>query len=431
MRLPGSAYRLADATVPACLVDDVALVADRDGLARVDVDIADGRIAAIAPSGRTSASNALPLAGRMIWPGFVDLHTHLDKGHIWDRAPNPDATHVGAVGTVAADRAGRWSAEDVRRRMDFSLRSAYAHGSIAIRTHIDSQNPQRRISWPVVAAMREAWAGRITLQAASICQLELFADPAEADDLAGIVADHGGLLGGVVLARGDLTDLLDRLFMAAKIHDLDIDLHVDETTDAGVTGLRQVAEATLRHGYVGRVVCGHVCAIACQDTAQAAETVALVAKAGIGIVSLPMCNMYLQGRAPATTPRLRGVTLLHEFRAAGVPVAIASDNTRDPFYAFGDLDMLEVMREGVRIGQLDRPYGDWPSAFTRVPADLMHLPEAGRLKAGAPADMVILRGRRYSEILSRPESARTVLRAGNAIDTTLPDYAELDDLILP
>jgi hypothetical protein len=42
------------------------------------------------------------------------------------------------------------------------------------------------------------------------------------------------------------------------------------------------------------------------------------------------------------TPRWRGVTLLHELKAAGVPVAIASDNTRDQFYAYGDLDMLEV-----------------------------------------------------------------------------------------
>jgi cytosine deaminase len=432
MQLPGSTYRLADATVAACLVDGAALGGDRDGLVRVDIDVADGRIAAVAPAtGRPGTRPPIPLVGRMVWPCFVDLHTHLDKGHIWERAPNPDATHHGAVGTVAADRGTRWTAPDVSRRMDFSLRSAWAHGTTAIRTHLDSQAPQRRISWPVFAAMREAWAGRITLQAASIAPLELFSDRRDADDLAGVVADHGGLLGGVVLAPGDLTELLDRVFLAAKAHRLDIDLHVDETTDARATGLRQVAEATLRHGYEGRVVCGHVCAIAYQDHRQAAETIALVARAGIGIVSLPMCNIYLQGRAPATTPRQRGITLLHEFRAAGVPVAIASDNTRDPFYAFGDLDMLEVLREGVRIGQLDRPYGDWPTAFTRVPADLMRLPQAGRLAVGAPADLVILRGRRYSEILARPESDRTVLRAGRVIDTTLPDYAELDDLIQP
>ena len=34
---------------------------------------------------------------------------------------------------------------------------------------------------------------------------------------------------------------------------------------------------------------------------------------------------------------------------------IASDNTRDPFYPYGDLDMMEVWREGVRILHLDYP----------------------------------------------------------------------------
>ena len=31
--------------------------------------------------------------------------------------------------------------------------------------------------------------------------------------------------------------------------------------------------------------------------------------------------------------------------------------------------------------------------------------------------------------MSRPQSDRVVLRAGAAIDTTLPDYRELDDLM--
>ncbi len=45
------------------------------------------------------------------------------------------------------------------------------------------------------------------------------------------------------------------------------------------------------------------------------------------------------------TPRWRGIPPLHELRAAGIPVALASDNTRDQFYAYGDLDMLEVFSQ--------------------------------------------------------------------------------------
>ena len=91
-------------------------------------------------------------------PAFVDCHTHIDKGHIWPRKPNPDGTFIGALDAAGDDRAARWNAADVARRMDFSLRCAYAHGTAALRTHLDSLPPQETISWPVFEEMRERWA---------------------------------------------------------------------------------------------------------------------------------------------------------------------------------------------------------------------------------------------------------------------------------
>jgi cytosine deaminase len=141
-----------------------------------------------------------------------------------------------------------------------------------------------------------------------------------------------------------------------------------------------------------------------------------------------MCNLYLQDREPGRTPRRRGVTLLHEMAARGIRVALASDNCRDPFYGYGDHDLLEVFREAVRIAHLDRPVGAWPAAVTRVPAGLMGLPDAGLIRVGAAADLVLFRARHYSELLARPQQGRIVLRAGRPIDTALPDYRELDHL---
>jgi len=152
-----------------------------------------------------------------------------------------------------------------------------------------------------------------------------------------------------------------------------------------------------------------------------------VREAGITVVSLPMCNMYLQGRAPGRTPRWRGVTLLRELAEAGVPVSVASDNCRDPFYAWGDHDMLEVFREAVRIAHLDHPVAPWFDAVSATPASVMG--RAAAVREGAPANLVLLRARAWHEALSRPQADRIVLRLGRAIDTTLPDYAELDPLV--
>jgi cytosine/creatinine deaminase len=90
---------------------------------------------------------------------------------------------------------------------------------------------------------------------------------------------------------------------------------------------------------------------------------------------------------------------------------------------------LEVFTQAVRIAHLDRPYGNWVQAITSTPADLMGLENGGRIGVGLPADLVLFKARRFSELLARGQRDRIVLRDGRSIDTTLPDYAELDDLL--
>jgi cytosine deaminase len=399
-----------------------ARLLEREGL--FDIAIADGVIAAITPSaGATEDLDGLDLDGGLVWPGFVDLHTHLDKGHIWPRAPNPDGTFAAALATVAADRAAHWTAADIERRFEFGLRCAYAHGTVAIRTHLDSVPPQHRITWPLFAELRARWADRIALQGVALVPLVALEDRAYAEELAALVAACGGIMGGVLLPLPDLAARIGALLDLAMRHGLDLDLHVDESLDEGAHSLPLLAEAALARGYGGRIVVGHCCSLTMQPADAVAHALDLVARAGIAVVSLPMCNMYLQDRAPGRTPRRRGVTLLHEMAARGIPVAVASDNCRDPFYQYGDHDMIEVFREAVRIAHLDHPHATWHRAVTATPAALMG--RAAEVAVGTPADLVLLRARDLTEMLCRPQSDRVVLRRGQRLDVSVPDYRAL------
>ncbi|MBD3881255.1 cytosine deaminase [Phormidium tenue FACHB-886] len=450
-------YWLKNAHVPLALLPQGSAAAAAsptyEGLVLVDIEIRNGAIAQILPGGTSFSElvEAIDLRQGIVFPCFVDMHTHLDKGHIWQRAMNKSGTFGEALETIQRDREKYWDGEDVYRRMAFGLKCSYAHGTKAVRTHIDAFEEQAEISFGAVKALRAEWQNRVELQAVTLVPLEYFQTPA-GEKLADLVAEAGGILGGLALMTDTLDQDLDRVFALAIERGLDLDFHCDESGNPNDIALRQVASAAIRHSFSGQIVCGHCCSLSVQTPADVQQTLDRVVEAKIGVVSLPMCNLFLQDRNqqasqffaqtlaaaaaplklensfPSATPRWRGITLLHELKHSGVPVAVASDNCRDPFYGFGDHDMLEVFTQATRIAHFDSPYGDWCKSATATPAQLMKLP-FGQIEVGSPADLVLFKARYFSELLARPQSDRTVLRNGKSIDTTLPDYAELDDLL--
>ena len=414
--IPAGPVRLTNLRVPAACLDGGT------GMVTTSLVIADETFVETADS-----VSEVDMAGAIAFPAFIDMHTHLDKGHIWPRSANPDGSFEGALGAVRGDSAVRWSAADVRTRMEFSLRCAFAHGTRAIRTHLDSHAPQDAISWGVFREIRQDWSDRIALQAACLVACP-YVETDEFTGTADLVAAADGVLGMVTYPNQDLQLQLDGFFAAAEARGLAVDFHVDETMDPTVNTLKSIAQTVIAREFDAPVVVGHLCSLSAMDETEAMHTLDLVARAGLHVVSLPMCNLYLQDRHAARTPRNRGITLVHEMTARGIPVSFSSDNTRDPFYAYGDMDMLEVMREATRIGHLDHSVFDWTRAYLQHPATACGFDQPS-LAPGASADLVICNARSWTELFSRPQADRVVIRAGTQIDRTLPDYAELDPLM--
>lgn len=432
-------YWLTNGRIPLCFLENVHDVAlkpilslqgapHQEELVAVDVEVREGVIKNILPAGKTTIDSqpVIDLGQGLIWPCFIDMHTHLDKGHIWPRSPNLDGTFTGALATVHNDY-DNWQADELYQRMEFGLKCSYAHGTQALRTHLDSFGLLGKTSFKVFDELRRQWQDRLTLQAACLVSLDYFLTP-DADALAELVAEFHGVLGGVAYMNKDLVSQLDQVFTLAKRYDLDLDFHTDESLNPEAITLRYVAEAALRHDFQGSITCGHCCSLSVQSPEVVETTLALVKAANIGIVSLPMCNLYLQDRQSAFTPRYRGVTLLHELHQRGISVALASDNCRDPFYAYGDHDGLDVFKQSVRIGHLDHPFDHWPRSLTNRPAQLMNLGNLGTLAPGTVANLICFKARSLNELVSRVQRDRVVIRQGQPIDTTLPDYRELDAL---
>jgi cytosine deaminase len=424
-------YWLKNAHIPVSLLENEGFSTQTaEGLTLVNLEINDGNINRITST--IPPEDNIPvidLKKKIVFPCFVDMHTHLDKGHSWQRCPNHDGTFDGALKMALEDSRREWRLEDVYRRMEFGVKCSYAHGTAAIRTHIDSFGQQAQISLTALAELQRQWAGKITLQAVSLVSLDYY-QTSEGAALADKIAEFGGILGGVAYTNPDLQAQIDITFKLAQERGLNLDFHLDENGDSDSTCLAAIARTAIKKQFSGQIICGHCCSLAVQSPEIIQETLNLVKNAGIAIVSLPMCNLYLQDRQEEKTPFWRGTTKIKEMKKAGIPVAFASDNCRDPFYGFGDHDGLEVFTQAVRIAHLDTPYADWVNSVTLTPANLLGLPHLGRIKTGLEANLLIFKARYFSELLSRPQWDRLVIRRGLSIDTTLPDYQELDDLVL-
>ena len=404
--------------------------AGADSASLLDVAIDGDRVVSVSAHNDRpppAGCRAVDLAGRIVLPAFVDAHVHLDKAHTWDRAPNRTGRFAEALETLAADKAN-WTRADLLRRGGFALRCAWEHGTRLMRTHVDTWLPGGEVNHAAMAELREEWRGRIELQTVPLTGIANYGG-AEGEAIADLAMKHGaGALGGWSPMSAELPRQLDRLLAIAADRGVGVDLHVDENGRPEEEVLRLLSEAVLRTRFAHPVVCGHCCSLSVQEPDRQRSTIARVREAGIRVVSLPLCNLYLQGRgdggAPAT-PRWRGITLIHELIDAGVPVACASDNVRDAFHAFGDLDASEVLIESIRLAHLDTRLGEALRLVTSAAADLLGRPEMGRIGTGAPSRLVVFPARCLSEFLSRPGSPRQLVDGEKIRDACPPSYEEL------
>jgi cytosine deaminase len=236
------------------------------------------------------------------------------------------------------------------------------------------------------------------------------------DDAARLMAqalDAGAdVVGGAPALAAQPLATIDMLFDLAVRRSRRLDLHVDESLDSEDRLLAHVALCAKRFGMAGRVVVGHCCSLSAMPPAMAAPLVEAVAEAGIGVVTLPASNLFLQGRgAPRLPPR--GLTRVSDLLAAGVEVACAWDNIQDPFNPTGTGDLLEVCRWLFLAAHLpwDAASSLYAMAAT-VPAALMGLGDEFGVREGAWADLLILDAVDPTDAIMSGPLERTVLFHG-------------------
>jgi cytosine deaminase len=404
-------------SLPCVLRGGNVVVHGTSGPQRLDVAVgADGRIAAL---GRELAAAAgavtVELAGSLIVPGLVDAHQHLDKALTRDRIPNPSGTLDGAVAGFR-DYAAGLTREALLERARRTLDRCLARGTVAIRTHANVDPQLKSRSVEALVALREECRERARLQVVAFVTSGATKGGADAKGwLDDAIAAGADAVGGAPAIADDPPAFLDLLFAAADRHGLPIDLHLDEHLDAERQLFDAVIERTRAWGLRGRVTVGHCSALSALPPEKARTLVEGFREVGIGVVTLPAANLFLQGRCARVLPP-RGLTRVRELVEAGVPVAAASDNIEDPFVPVGSGDLLETARWTLLAAGLRTT--DLPTVFamvTSTAAELIGLGADYGIRLGARADLLITECRDVEDLVACGPARRTVLVSGCAV----------------
>ena len=111
-----------------------ALLAGGDDRA-VDVGIADGKIAAI-EANLVAEGETLNLSGRLLAPGFIETHIHLDKACIMERCRSEKGDLAEAIDEVTKSKK-EFTEADVAARASRVLEKCVSHGTTHMRTHLE------------------------------------------------------------------------------------------------------------------------------------------------------------------------------------------------------------------------------------------------------------------------------------------------------
>jgi cytosine deaminase len=355
-----------------------------DGAA--DMLVRDGAIAAIGRDLEAAGAELVDIPDRLVLPGLVDAHCHLDKtlcGGPWV----PHSAGEALSDRIANERRrrGELGIPDVEYITDL-LRRMVASGTTYVRTHTDI-DPAFGLAG--VEAVRTAVArmdGRISVEQVAFPQYGLLTNPGPAELLEEALRSGVETVGGIDPAGFDRDPVrhLDIVFGLAAQYGAGIDLHLHDVGSLGAWELELIAERTRDAGLGGRVTVSHAYGFSQVDHVYQDRIIDQLAQAGVTILTAAVYSFP--------------VPPIKRLRAAGVNVACGHDGIRDLWGPYGSGEDIELALDAATYGG----------------ARTLGLDSYG-LAVGAPADLVVVDARTPAEAVVARPPRELVLKRGVAV----------------
>jgi cytosine deaminase len=354
---------------------------------RLDIGIAGGKIVALAP-GLAGAGKVLDVGGRLVAPGLVETHIHLDKTRIIDRCPVSSGTLAEAVALTAAAKRD-FTEADIYARGCRTLERCISHGTMLLRTHVEIDPGIGLRGLDAIRKLAEDFAWAIDLEICVFPQEGLTDNPGTEELLVEALSRGATVLGAAPYTDSDPRGQIDRIFALARARDIDIDMHLDLGDTPDGMEIEYVCDLTERYRYGGRVAVGHVTRLSTVPAARFAAIARRLADVGVAVTVLPSTDLYLCGRGQDHSV-MRGVTPAHRLLQAGVNCSLSTNNVLNPFTPYGDGSLIRMANLYANVAQAASAaeLADCFAMLTDRSARLMRRDDYG-IAIGREADLVV------------------------------------------
>jgi len=356
----------------------------------VEIGVTGGRFAAVAARLDAEAGEVVDCGGRLVSPGFVETHIHLDKTCTIDRCECETARfpHRAMERTSAIKHS--FTVEDVTSRASRTLEKCIGHGATLMRTHVEVDPKVGLRGLEGVKALVERYRWAIDIEICVMPQEGLLNNPGTDELMVAALESGATVVGAAPNYDTDRAGQIRRVFELAKRHDVDIDMHLDSGASASELDTLLVCELAEKYGWGGRVAIGHVTKLSVMPLPEFDRVAKRLADAGVALTVLPATDLYLGGREKDHRVE-RSVVDANRLARQGVLCSVSSNNILNAFTPMGDGQLIRMANLYANVVQQAMPDAlrDTWGMFTTSSAKLMRRKDYG-IAVGNPADLVVV-----------------------------------------
>ena len=289
--------------------------------------------------------------------GWVNCHAHFDKAfYITKDGLDKSMVDMEVKWRMSDDIKRASSQEQIEERLRTALDILVAQGCKLTCSFIDEYDAVRHKAIDAAIKVKEEYKDKITFL--TVCHALGGLVDTKAREQYESVAVKCDIAGGLPSKdRPNDEKNLDILFEIAKNLNKPLHVHIDQENNPNERDTEKLVNATIKHGYQGRVVAVHAISTSAQPKEYRSELYKKMADAGMAVAVCPGAALGMRQLDQYQSNVHNSIANVPEMLEAGITVGLGVDNVYDFYQPFIDGDLwveLRMLMEACRFYDFDR-----------------------------------------------------------------------------